>query len=374
MFNHHDYLWRFLPHKELNQIYISLALRSFGLSLVALFIPIYLHVDQGYSFQQTLGFYLFYSIVFAISTPLAAKFASIYGVKHTVIFSMPFYIVFILVLYFLPSIQISLLIPATLAGISLGFYWIGMHLLFHHASNHKHRGEEFGKRRAFMVMGGLLGPLIGGTLISFFGFQLVFCLASVILLVSGIILFLSKENHIGYNFSVRSIVNKDHWKNSLFFVSRGSGVIANGVIWPLFIFVILGSYLSLGVVGSILSGISAVLVWIVGKYSDHTDKRKIIRWITGFESLSWFLRALVKTVGHVFGATIFGAITSGIWTSPIGALEYDKAKGDVAGYFVSREIFLCLGRILILSVVIMTGSLKGGLVLQGFLNFASLIF
>ena len=146
------------------------------------------------------------------------------------------------------------------------------------------------------------------------------------------------------------------------------------MIWPLLIFVILEDYFSLGVVGSVSAGLSAVLVWIVGKYSDKVEKRKIVRWSIGFESLSWFLRSMVNNVTQVFGITIFGAITSGVVDTPIGAMEYDKADGNIVAYFVSREIFINLGRILLLTFVLMIGSLKGGLIFHSFFSLAALFF
>jgi len=374
MIHHHEYWWRFFPKKELTQVYASAAIRSFAVSLIGLFIPLYLFNDRGYSLEQTLSFFIFYSIIFAISTPFAAKFSARFGVKHSVLLSIPLYLLFIGLLYSLPIYDFPLMIVSATLGLSQSFYWMGMHLVFHHASHHKHRGEEIGKNKSLNVVASMFGPLIGGLLIKFTGFKILFCIASLVLFSSGLFLFLSKDNHVKYHFSLRTLVNKKHWQDSLFFVSRGTAVIANGVIWPLFIFGILGDYLSLGLVGFILSGTSVILFWLVGRYSDHVGKRKVIRWITGFESLSWFLKAMVLTVNHVFAATIFGALTMGVKESPLGALEYDKAKGEIACYFVSREVFICLGRILLLMVVIMSDSLTGGLVFQGFANFASLLF
>lgn len=373
MLHLYEYLWRH-AHRPLPQIYFSLVLRTFALSLIGIFVPLYLYKEMGFSFAETISFYLFYSVVFAIATPLAAKFAARFGVKHTIIMSVPFYLLFILLLYLLPTLSIPLWLIAACAGVSLPFYWMGIHLLFYQASDHSHRGAEFGLRQAFTVLGGMFGPLLGGLTIFYYGFSAIFLLVTLLLLCSGLILFLTKENHIRYHFSLRSIINKDHWKDSLYFVSSGTHVMAEGLIWPLFVFVILQDYFSLGIVGSILAGISAILIFAVGKLSDSVNRRSIIWGITGFESLAWFLRSAVQTTGHVFAVTIFGAITAGIRASPLGALEYDKARGDISGYFVSREIFICLGRILILVFVLITNSLSGGLIFQGVANLASLLF
>ena len=375
MHHNHHLLWHFRPKKELTQVYICLMLRNFAFSLIGLFVPLYFYVELGYTLSQTLYFFLFYAVIFAISTPVAAKFASRYGVKHSILFSVPFYLIFVSLLQLLSSIKIPLVIIASFLGISLAFFWMGMHLIFYHASHKKHRGEEMGKRTGLSILATMFGPLIGGVIIKFVGFWLVFVLVALILTIAASVLFFSKEKYVKYHFSFKSVVDKEHWKNSLFFVSRGSRVMAEGVIWPIFIFVILNDYVSLGFMGFILSGLGAILIIFVGKYSDHMNKSKILHWITGFESLAWFVRALVTTVTHVFGATILGAITSGIREAPMGALEYDKAsKIDPVGYFVSREVFICLGRMLLILFVLMTDSLSGGLAFHGFINLAALLF
>jgi MFS family permease len=372
--HHHEFWWRFFPKKELTQIYLSSFIRSFALSLISLFIPLYLHIEIGYTLHETLYFFVFYAVMFAIFTPIAAKFAARFGLKHSILLSVPFYLLFILLLYLLPYYSIHSIFISSLFGISQAFYWMGMHMVFHHASDHKHRGEEVGKRASFSILAGLFGPLLGGFLVATFGFKIVFCLAAISLFLSAIVLFNSKEGHSPYHFSVRSVLNKDHWKDSLFFVSKGTMVMASGVLWPLFIFLILQSYLSLGIVGSIISGTSALLLWLVGRYSDHIKKRLIIKLSTPIEALSWFLKSIVIVKWQVFAMTIFGALSHGIRESPLGALEYDKARGEIAAYFVSREVFICLGRILLLMFVIMTNSLSGGLMFQGFASFVALLF
>ncbi|MBS3126861.1 MFS transporter [Candidatus Woesearchaeota archaeon] len=374
MIPRHEFWWRFLPKRELTQVYLSGALRSFAISMIGLFIPLYLYTEQGFSLQQTLLFFVFYAVIFAIATPVAAKFVARYGPKHAILVSVPVYLLFFGLLYALYFISVPLYIIAAMLGVSQAFYWLGLHLVFHHASDRKHRGEEVGIQKSSSIVAGMFGPIIGGVSIATVGFDLVFIIAGFFLLLSAVVLLQSDEEHVSYRFSVRSVLNKEHWRNSLFFVSSGTQVIASGVIWPLFIFFILGSYVALGLVGSLISGISALLLWLAGKYSDHRGKRRIIRWTIGFESISWFLKAFTTTVPHVFGVTIFGAITDGIIASPIGALEYNKAQGEIASYFVSREIFICLGRILLLVFVLMIDSLSGGLIFQGIASLGVLLF
>ena len=374
MVNHHQFWWRFFPKKELTQIYFSVALRSFAISLISIFIPLYLYQEKGLSFEQTLLFFIFYSVVFAVTTPLAAKFASRFGIKHSIIVGVPLYMLFVTMMNYSSSTIMQLLLTSASLGASQAFYWMGMHLVFFHASHPEHRGEEVGIRSGVTVLSTMLGPFIGGLLITFVGFNAVFGLTAFILSASVVVLLLNGDGYASYHFSMRTVFDPKYWKDSLFFVSRGSHVIVQGVIWPLFIFFILKSYLSMGVIGSLMSLSSAVLFWGVGRYSDHADKRKIMRWGSVLESGMWVIMGLIKTVPQVFIVTIASSLVSAIRESPTGALEYDKAKGQVAAYFVNREVFICLGRILALSIVLATSSLAQGMFFQAFANFAAFLF
>ena len=166
----HPFWWHYLSHNKLVQIYCSLGIRTFALSLVALFIPLYLHFELGYSMQQTLLFYLVYAVIFAIASPIAAKVAARFGSKHAIMYSIPLYLIYILLLYLLPSYPTPLFVLSVLSGFSLAFYWMGMHQLFFYASDKKHRGEEVGKRTAASVAGALIAPALGGLIIAYFGF------------------------------------------------------------------------------------------------------------------------------------------------------------------------------------------------------------
>lgn len=375
MLNHHQFWWRFFPKKELYQIYLSVALRSIAISLIGIFIPLYLFQEKGLGLEKTLLFFVLYSVVFGISMPLAATFSSRYGIRHSILIGIPLYLSFVAMLYFLPNAPLLIILASSCLGASQAFYWMGMHLAFHHASHPKHRGEEVGTRASVTVLSTLLGPFIGGILITWQGFEAVFSLAAILLFASGFLLLRNKENYVSYHFSLKSVLDKKHWKDALFFVSRGTHIIADGVVWPLFIFFILGSYFSMGVVGSLMSLSSIILYWGIGRYSDHhANRRRIIRWSSFLDSILWFGMAFIHTIMQVFGITILTSIIRAVHESPTGALEYDKAKGQVAAYFVNREIFICLGRILLLTLVIILNSLSAGFIFQAFVNFASFVF
>jgi len=121
MHHHYEFWWKFVPKEELVQIYVSLAIRSFALSLLGIFLPLYLYKEVGFAFNEMLSFYIFFPVVLAIMAPLAAKFCAKFGVKHSVLFSMPFYIAFLILLYLMPVFRTPIVVLGALVGTSLAF-------------------------------------------------------------------------------------------------------------------------------------------------------------------------------------------------------------------------------------------------------------
>jgi len=359
----------------MNQIYLSVALRSFALSLISLFVPMYLYSELGYSLQETLAFYIIFSVTLAVTSPFAAKFASKFGLKHSILLSVPFQVAYFYLLYQLASVSIPLGLIATLEGFALAFFWMGMHLEFRKISHRGHRGEEVGKRQAVMILATLVGPLVGGTMIKFVGFGVVFIIASIALLISAVFLFASKERHVKYHFSVKSLWSESYFKNSLFFTYRGIWVMANAVLWPLFIFITLNDYLSLGVIGTIAGLASAILSLVMGKVSDtKINKRGIIRFVAPIEAITWFFRGFLTTFMGFLGISVLQSIVYGARAAPMGALVYDQAKGNPVEFFITREIFISLGRVFVLSVILISVNYIPAFILVGLSSFAVFLF
>jgi hypothetical protein len=109
MHTHHDQLFHnHFFSNPLNQLYVSMAIRSFGISLVGLFIPVYLHVQLGYTLQQTLVYFISAGVFFALVTPLVAMMTHKIGIKHVIALSVPFYIATLFLLYFLQYAKVPL--------------------------------------------------------------------------------------------------------------------------------------------------------------------------------------------------------------------------------------------------------------------------
>lgn len=365
---------RFFPKRELSEIYMAVATRALAFSLINLFVPLYLYLELGFSFEMIVYFYITYSAVFAIATPFAAKLTSRIGLKHAILLSCPIYITFYLLLYGMKVMTIPVLVVPALFGLASSIFWIAFHVEFAKVSDSGKRGSEYGKQVGYSSIAILCGPFIGGLLIDSVGFTVVFIIASILLVSSATFLFFSGERHEPAAMSFRHIFSKRNMKNNLAFVGLGVHNIAAGVLWPLFIFFILKTYTSLGLMGSLAGAATVLITLLVGKLSDRHNKRHILRFGATLYSVSWFIRHLVETVMQVFGISMFASMVHTIVNVPSHALICDEFQENMVERFVFREIALCVGRILVLLIFLFTGKFIFAFLAAGFSGFAFWLF
>src|SRR3989344_9348264 len=131
--------WHFhskMVNGELADVFFNLALKNFALSMIGVFVPIYL-LTLGFELSQVLMYVLaFFSGSMLISFFIGSIIAKI-GLKHTIAFSMPISLSYILFLYLLPRYQLPILPIALLGGIALSAYWIPFNTDFIRNSNEK---------------------------------------------------------------------------------------------------------------------------------------------------------------------------------------------------------------------------------------------
>ncbi|OYT41261.1 hypothetical protein B6U80_01745 [Candidatus Pacearchaeota archaeon ex4484_26] len=362
----HPSFFHFILNRELDEFYISIALRFFALSMVGIFLPIYLFFKLNLPLPVVMYFFIIFAIFFALAAFMAAKIASQIGFKHLILMSIPFEITFFFLLILLPFFRIPLFLVSITGAVSRGFYWIGHHTDLAKFTLRKKRGEEVGL--AFFVNTGaaLLGPLAGGLILTFFNFTVLFLIGSLILLISTVPLFFSKDVHEKFSFSLKKVFKRASLKDAAAFTSQGIAIGSSGVLWPLFIFLILGGYFSLGLIGTLSGAISAFSAILVGKFSDKLGKRFFIRLGAFSFAGLWFFRTIVRTIFHVYLITLF-AFIPGMASVPMDTLAYSKARFSkrIEEYLVFREIFLNLGRILAYLFMLVTASYIASFIFTG---------
>ena len=248
--------------------------------------------------------------------------------------------------------DLFLWLPA-LWGISGALYWVSFHTDFALSSKRKKRGSEVGLLYVFSDIAKVFGPITGAFLITFFNFDMVFGITSVALLLASTPLFFSKDIKLMPKISFKKEV--DNFDRNIFVALFGGGMngAIGGIFWPLFMFIILESYISIGWIhslGILLALISSVLV---GRIFDRHGKGALLKVSSVGHSLLWIVRMGMAQLWHFAGqALISGTITRGREISVEAAYYNSAAKStDIPQFTVFRELSIHSGFIFILILI-----------------------
>ena len=111
----------YFDNKQIDGLYASTAIKSFALSFIAIFIPIYLF-ELGFSIQQIGIYSLIQFLAIFILFPFGMKLNSKIGIKKTMSAGIFISIIYYLLLNSLASGNINYLFISLIGGISGGLY------------------------------------------------------------------------------------------------------------------------------------------------------------------------------------------------------------------------------------------------------------
>lgn len=351
MHSHHLF-FNFLRNRELNELYVSMAIKSFALSLTGVFVPIYLY-QIGYSFSSIFLFFAMVAFMGILVTFPAAKISYRIGAKHSILLSMPFIIIFFLLLFSIEIIRWPLFLMALFMGIHTALFYFAYHVDFSKFSKRKSRGRQVGLSYVLIGMVAVLGPLLGGLILSFSSFKVLFGLVSILFFISTIPLFMSREFHEPVSFSLKGFFRGQKAGDIIAYLGNGAEMRLGTIVWPLFIFVFIlgGRYITLGAVVSVALFFSLIIVFLASKFSDI--KRKfVMRSGIVFNSITWVFKSFITAPIHVFVADAFYGASEASTHIPFDAMNYDKTRdSNRAKIIVQREVYIRLGGMILLIVM-----------------------
>jgi MFS family permease len=340
--------------------------------MIGIFLPIYLYVELGFSLTQVILFFLVWTISFALFLFPAVKTISKYGAKHSMIASIPFMVSFlglILLLQYYPSLS---WIAAIIYGAEFAFFWMGFHIDAALQGKRRDLGKESGLITFLGLLPGVFGPLLGGLILYFFTFNILYGFVILIALVSFLPLLMSKEVYAKGKMHLK--FDKKHMKYSYAYFSEGVSHITGLVFWPLFIFVILGSYLSLGTYGTVITIIVGLFTLVLGKWSDDGKRGILLKVFSLMHAVVWFGKMFANSVFAVFGFGTAGSVAGYGFYVPLLAKTYGMAKKEKVSYLFMREFALCVGRVVALVLVLITLNIKWAFLLTSIVYLGFFLF
>ena len=340
---------------SLTALYSSILIDEIGSGLIGLFMPIFLWEKFG-RLDLVLLYYLIIHAIYSVSVIGGAMLMSKLGQKMSMILSVPFKVIFYLALYYL-SLNYSLLtftILMTIAiEIQMMLFWLPYHTDFARFTNKKNRGRVIGFLSSFSGLVAVFVPLLSAWIIVNYGFNILFLVVIILTVASIGPLFLVQSTYEKFSFSFREswrqFFKRRHRRLIISYFASGLENMIGGLIWPVFIFQMLGGdFLKVGVLSSVIILATIIIRLLMGSYTDRFDKYKLLKWGSGLYALGWIFKALVATGWQIFIAATYHNFAAIAMQTPFSALTYEKAADS--GHYVDeltvlREMALNLGRV-----------------------------
>jgi len=348
---------RFFLTWELNLVYLSFFLTTFAESLIVIFVPVYLY-SLGYSIPAIIFFYFLLSAYFVAFSVRGAKIVSRIGIKHAILLSTPFLLIYYLFLnYISVSVWFFVLLPG-FAAIHAILYNYGFHLNFLKNSTEERRGRELAFLKILEVAATGLGPLFGGLLIVKYGFFSLYSVSGIFLIAGALVLLVTKENREPFRFELSGISKylfaAENRANFLSFTGYAIEASINRIIWPIFLILLLVNAKRVGALVTLSILTSAAIFYFIGQVTDRVDRKKLLNWATGFYILAWLGRIFVDSGLKVWLVDAYKNLAEKFIAIPWAAHSYRLAAREKHFMFiVTREIIFNLSRIVFLPLLML---------------------
>lgn len=342
--------WRDLSFDELSELYTSMMFRSLAISLVGVFIPLYLY-NLDYDVSEIFYFYTFTFCIWTLAVYPAALLVAKVGPKHTMLLSFVFQSMSMLTFVSLGDLRWPLEAVGMLLAVSNCLFFTAFHTDFSKVKHKDHGGKEVGWMFVMEKTGFVLGPAVGGLIAYFIGAQYIF-MAAVILLFVGIIpLFMTMEpTALNQKLKLKDLKVWEIRHDLISHASLNVDNLIHLIIWPMFISIYIfqdNAYIQLGAIVSLSVFIAMLAARTIGKTIDNHKGRQLLRAGVLLNSAVHLFRPFVAGFPSALGINLVKEVLTPTYRMPYVKGMYDAAD-DLPGrrivYIAAMEVVGNVGK------------------------------
>lgn len=365
----------------LSAVYLASTIRTFALSLLGIFTPLYVYhvleqAGQGPAatilthptgvLLGVIGYYIVHRLtLLLVNIPASYFIAEVKGgFRKSMLLSNILRAANLLLLLFAENQPLLLLPAAVMAGALIPFYWIPYHLIFvedggtsPEALAKGEKVQSFSKKISKVGVldkaAAAAGPLVGGLVIALVGFETLLVVVLFLVIASTFPIFSMRHHERHFvpplKMMVRDFFSKGFRKDLIAFLGAGAENVGGALVWPIFFFGLVGSFASLGALTSGLVLVSILVMLWLGRVVDKRGKRRVLRAGAWSQSALWGVRAFTSTVPQAFFVQAVARVAAEFLWIPFDTIVYANASaGNPFEYVILREGALNLGRLLML--------------------------
>jgi len=352
----------------LRALYANTAIRYLSLSLASIFIPVYIftQAQKVYGNSIIIGlyaviiYYLLHRTTTTIFTIPAARFLTRYGFISSISIGNIALAACFVFMTLSQSNFAFIILAAFFEGIAVPYYWLAHHMAFTEGGKPKHFGRQLGLRDIFARIPAILGPLIGGIIITLFGFSSLF-LISLLGIIFSAVPFLTTRRfiHRTQKVSVKRVVDwftqTAHRNEEVAYIGRETSALIGLIFYPIFIYIIGKQFELIGLMVTVSMALGILSLFITQRLQDKYNKQRFIFNVGALgATIVWMLRPLVISFSQLFALDIAAKITGPFFDIPFDSMIYkrSRSKSERALTFLSaREIYIGLVYYIVLALI-----------------------
>jgi len=354
MENHHYFEDKM--SKGFSSLYTGKLIIMVASGLLGLFLPIFLYKILAGNFQLVVLYYIAGYLGYAFTLLLFPKFLNKFGFRNSLRASIFLGALFYVIFFFVNSGNAIKLLPfSIIIGIVYKFlYWIPYHVDFAKFTKRHDRGKDISLIIITRDIIGTLMPLLAGLIVTKFDFNVLFLMAIVIYFLAGIPYITIPHTREKFSWTrkqtFKNLVSKERRGPVLAFIGQGAETMISLVVWPIFLLNILNSnLLDVGVVSTLIIGVTVILQLVVGKFIDKSPEKEgeAMEFGSIFYAIGWILKIFVTTAFHIFAIGAYHNIMKIFTKTPFNALTYELAADQghyVDEFSVLYEMSINIGR------------------------------
>lgn len=341
--------WRDIGFDELSEIYASMFLRSLALSIIAIFVPIYLY-KIGFSLSSIFFMYFVWFIARVFFAYLIAKMVNAIGPKHTIAFATVMHIIFLTMLMTIQDLHWPLFLVGLVGSFATGAFVLAFEVDFSKVKHTEHGGKELGYEQMFERIGAVLGPLAGGLVASYINPRYTIAMAILILCVSLVPIFMSAEpTHTHKKVTFAGFPYKRHARDFTSSVALSVENVISSIAWPIFISVVVlttNTFAKLGLLASVSTAVALIAIYAIGKLVDEQKGRLLLNLGAISNAILHLFRPFVTGIGQILGVNMINEPITVAYRLPFMKGRFDAADqvvGYRAVYFMVVDMFQSVG-------------------------------
>lgn len=359
-----------LPHftfdntKNLRMLFGIRVVRDLVNKMSMFFVPVFLYTIGSTtqllsglpwdSFQKGMlllsSYYIIHGIIgFLMGVPAGILYRTI-GYQRSFVFSFLFRCLFFILFYFSRENPIYLLVAVVLDAVNAQLFWGGYYSLLSKNALKKNMGKDVGMLYTLIQIVAVISPAISGYLALIAGIEVLFLIGLVLTMVSSIFA-ISMDSETNKN----SVSFKEFfkWIHEVRFIKLGASFMGKYVydasiyIWPLYIFLLLGSIDKVGYLYTVSLFLAMVFTYFIGNYVDSHKNKKPFYYSGGLLSAITALRSFVISVWSIAFIDTFDKLVSNVYNIYFDTMFMRRGKGHSAdSFFIYREMLLNIATVI----------------------------